>query len=483
MKNISMGILLVMAIECGLMSAQTLSGNSTVAPPIAAVKTNIPYLDAKPIFEALPKDLLPSELRAQTPAGLESAWPAWVARRDVTIRARLERGDEDSIVNFLLFGTTFTKLPRATERDLLELAGRPSRAASPFVGRIEDLAAGIASPGTNERMQFARQVVEGKGINPGTAAGKNQVRHYLDESLMRVSAELVSDSRAIRSAMLRNDPRAELLETATLFRDRGLSSDTSIDIDFAIERALEAIKAKGMLGAGRVRRVAIVGPGLDFTDKREGYDFYPPQTIQPFAVIDSLIRLGLAKPDGLRMTTFDLSQRVNQHLEAARQRARAGSAYTLALPRNMDLPWTPSLVSYWERFGDGIGEEARPIAAPPSAGSVQVRAVRVRPAVVMSTIPQDLNIVLQRLEPLAADERFDLIIATNVLIYYDAFEGSLAVANVANMLRPGGFFLSNNAFLELPTTPIGSVGYTDVFYTQLPGIGQTGDRLVWYRRQ
>ena len=34
-------------------------------------------------------------------------------------------------------------------------------------------------------------------------------------------------------------------------------------------------------------------------------------------------------------------------------------------------------------------------------------------------------------------ERFDLIIATNVLVYYDVFEQSLALANLATMMRRG----------------------------------------------
>ena len=72
---------------------------------------------------------------------------------------------------------------------------------------------------------------------------------------------------------------------------------------------------------------------------------------------------------------------------------------------------------------------------------------------------------------------------TNILIYYDVFEQSLALANIAKMLRPGGFFLSNERLFELPASPIGSVGSTDVNYMELPGIGQAGDRIVWYRRQ
>src|SRR5471032_1667049 len=110
----------------------------------------------------------------------------------------------------------------------------------------------------------------------------------------------------------------------------------------------------GVLGS-RVRRVAIVGPGLDFTDKYEGYDFYPQQTIQPFAVIDSLMRLVVTAADDFRMTTFDLSPRINQHIEAARQRARAGNPYVLQLPRDAAHTWSAGLVDYWKQVGDHIG--------------------------------------------------------------------------------------------------------------------------------
>jgi hypothetical protein len=471
MRTLSTSVLLAIAIEFHLVSAPR-------PQPVAAVKTNIQYVDARPILETLREDLLPAELRALTAAERESAWPGWVSRHDRTIRARLERGDEESVVNFLLFGTTFTKLARATERDLAQLAGQPGGVPGLIIRRIEDFIAGIGSPGTNERLQFARQIVERQGIDPATAAGRNDTRRYFNDSLMRFSKEIAS-----LSERRLNDPSVELPEKLTRFRDRGLSSDTSIFADFGIEKGLEAIKAAGLLGPGSVRRVAIVGPGLDFADKHEGHDFYPQQTIQPFAVIDSLIRLGLATPDQLRMATFDLSPRINHHLEAARERARANNAYAIELPRSMEPPWTQSLVSYWERFGDRIGEEVKAVAVPPSAGSVRVRAVRVRPSVVLSIVPQDVNIVLQRLEPLAADEQFDLIVATNLLLYYDVFEQSLALANVAKMLRPGGLFLTNNGIIELPATPVEWVGDTDVTYFRLPGIGDTIDRLFWYRRK
>ncbi len=59
-----------------------------------------------------------------------------------------------------------------------------------------------------------------------------------------------------------------------------------------------------------------------------------------------------------------------------------------------------------------------------------------------------MNIVFQRL-PLAPEERFDLIIGTNIFLYYGGFEQSLARANVAAMLKPGGYLLSND---KLPDT-------------------------------
>jgi hypothetical protein len=383
-----------------------------------------------------------------------------VTHEDAKIRARVERGDEDSIINLLRFGVTFTTLPRITSHSDL----------SPQIvrGRIADMIAAIAAPGTNERLQFVRNFVRRKGIDPLAGQGKDKLTRYLLDALERSLA----DTEGFFSVK-------QPVDGLTLFRDRGLSSDTSILPNYAIEEALGALRSNGMVSVDTVRCVAIVGPGLDFTDRREGYDFYPEQTIQPFAVIDSLIRLGLAAPD-LRVTTFDLSARINQHLEAARQHARTEGPYILHLPR--DIAWTAGLSTYWARLGDMIGEDVKPVATPPNvARNIQLRAVSIRPEVVLSIVPQDLNIVLQRLEPLGDGDRFDLIIATNILLYYGVFEQWLALANVAKMLRPGGVFLSNNPVLELSAISMRGVGYTDVVY--FTERRRPGDRLFWYQRQ
>jgi predicted TPR repeat methyltransferase len=101
--------------------------------------------------------------------------------------------------------------------------------------------------------------------------------------------------------------------------------------------------------------------------------------------------------------------------------------------------------------------------------------VRIQPAVVASVAPRDLNIVVDRL-PLRDDERFDLIVATNVLVYYDLFEQALAAANIAAMLRPGGVFVTNTAVL--PTPPLrATASYLRVAHT-----AERYDEIFWYQR-
>ena len=447
--------------------------------PEPAIK-NIPYADARVVMEVLRPDLLPAELQA--PAAREAAWPGWVARRDRAIRARLAQGDDDAVVNFLLYGATFTGAPRPTPEQVARLAREDSALPEVLAVRIGDFIDGLAAPAANERLRFARSVVVRNGFEPDTDAGRETLQGFLAAEVRRAPAETIRISDALNAALARNDPDAVLIDQ-TAFRDRGLSSDTSLLIDFAVEEALRATQDRGLLAAGGVRRVGIVGPGLDFTDKDEGYDFYPQQTIQPFAVIDSLVELGLAPRAGPSVTAFDLNPRIIRHLEAARERAAAGEPYVLALPRNLDLPWNGPLVRYWERLGAAIGDAAGDLDAPPGAGNVRVRAVHVQPSVVLSIAAADLNIVLQRLEPLPPGELFDLIVATDILVYYDVFEQSLALANVAAMLRPGGVFITNTTVVPLPGMPIALAGQTRVGFMPVPGRGEVHDVVASYRRR
>lgn len=433
----------------------------------------MPYDAAAPIFAALRENLWPAELRGKTPADIERAWPSWVSSHDAAIRARVAGGEEDSVVHFLFFGTSFTTAPRITSRELAALALAPNANVDSLRARIDALVEAAARPRPDERLQVVREVLSRAGIDLSNVTAKVRARQFLE---MR--------ARALAGAGLqRLEAMADAAGgSANMFRDRGLSSDTTLATNLGIDRALAELVATGRLRRGDVRRVAIVGPGLDFVDKQFGYDFYPPQTIQPFAVVDSLVRAGLATGP-VAVTAFDLSPRVNAHLVAARAKSDAGMAYTVVLPRDVDQAWSPQLIEYWTKFGQTIGDEGKALPPPGNAGHVQVRSVAIRPSVVGQVSARDLDVVLDRLQSVSGGERFDAVIATNVLLYYDVFEQSLALVNVAAMLRPGGVLLSNTRLVELPGVPMTEAGHTDVVYTRLPGIGNTGDRVFWYVRQ
>lgn len=463
------------AILIGALST-AVSGVLAQAPPPAAAALRpgdlvrpIPYRDVKPILEVLRADLVPPALRTALREGdAELAWTDWAVRHDRDIRARVARGDEDSVLNLVLYGTTFTSLQRVTERDL---AGMADGGGAPdvLVRRIGALAAALAVPGADPRLRFAAAVAARHSIDPRTPGGQQALRRWLDDGIARV----VDEYR--RHAAITHDPTTSQSGRSTLFSDRGLASDTTIFPAFGLEQTLDALKSKALLDPGSVRNVAVVGPGLDFVDKREGHDFYPPQTVQPFAVIDSLRRLGLAA-SAVQVTTLDLSPRVNEHLEAMRAGARSGTDYVMQLPRD-EAParWTPFLIAYWESGGDRIGDTVP--AIPAAVPGVRNRAIRVRPEVVESIVPRELNIVVERLDR-GAQTRFDLLIATNVLIYYDVFDQLLALVNAAAMLRTGGFLLTNTPLPLIGSTPIELLGYTEVGYTDRP----EGDRFFWYRK-
>ena len=233
-----------------------------------------------------------------------------------------------------------------------------------------------------------------------------------------------------------------------LFEDRGISLDTNLWPDFLIDQHLASMLRKGLLGPGSVHRVAVVGPGLDFANKEMGNDFYPRQTIQPFAVLDSLVRLGLSNPASVELYTLDISSEVNFHIARARKNAAAGRAYVVQLPWNtaarMTDEYRQSFTEYWEKLGSSIGESVPPIAVPAAAAAeTETRAVKIRPAVVLRITPLDTNIVIER-PARAAQSGFDLIIGTNIFVYFGEFEQALARLNMALMLNPGAFALSND---------------------------------------
>jgi SAM-dependent methyltransferase len=410
-----------------------------------------PYASVKAILAAEP-DRLPTDLKNAD----EAKWLAWSRREDKAIRARLAQGDLDSMVNLLLYGTSFTKQPRIRMEALAEASK-----SGVLRARADDLVAGIRNTGGNERLVFVQHLLRDQGIDPDSP----EATKFLYDNLLRVIKE-----RKELAERARKVAPVSLLDRSSLFDDRGLSLDTAILPDFSIEQTLRALKQRGVLREGQIARVAVVGPGLDFADKNEdsAFDYYPQQSVQPFALLDSLLRLGLAKSNAVSLSVLDISPRVIEHLAQARERARKNRAYAIQLPRDVARPWPADLVTYWRSLGDQIGSPVAPIHPPEIFPGLETRAVEVRPEVVLACEPLDLDIILERL-----DRAFDLIVATNIFLYYDPFEQSLALDNAGAMLKPGGLLLTNDS---LPVIPSSSMRLGGVIKASL-------DALGWYQRQ
>ena len=460
-----------------LIGAEVL-GAASAAGPARFVR----FSEARPILTEL-AGRLPSDLNTLTPAQIETAWPRWIERRDGEIRARLEQGDEDTIVNWLLFGTTFTSRPRAVlgavesgttgDRELVL-----RRTIELVSARVDDLLTALATPGGDERRLSARALLQRKGLRFATAADRDAARMYLRAAIIRVASEQDQIDQEL-GVTSNSNPMTEFIARSRLFRTRGLSLDTSLIPNYSVQQALAAMKARGLIEPGSVRRLAIVGPGLDFADKEVGLDFYPPQTVQPFAVLDSLRRLGLSPAAGdPEIELLDISPRIIDHVTRARARAARNIGYTLNLPLPRSTPWLPEVRAYWQTFGDQIGApvQMRPSAA--IAELAELRSVRARAAAVQRMSVSNVNIVTQRLD----GEPFDLVIATNVFIYYDVLEQALAMSNVEAMLKPGAFLLANVSAPDLRSITIRPVDTTTTLYTRrLAANENVLDFLVWYK--
>ena len=463
-------------------AAESVDPAGGVGPENPGPTKFITLADARPLLAAL-GETVPAEVRGLTGSDADARWSAWRKERDAAIRRRIATGDEDSVVNLMLYGTRFTRWPRATPAAVAASASA-ARLEDVMDGRVADLAAAIESPGADERLRFVRGVVERNGIAI-EAASRDATRRYLIELRSRV---LSDNERYVRrlAAVALADPSQQRAAQATLYRDRGLSSDTSLRVDFALEQVLTTLRDRGELKGHPVERVAVVGPGLDFVDKAQGYDFYPVQTIQPFAVADSLRRLGAtARP---RVTTLDISPRVIAHLREARQRAAQGQAYRVNAVLEQDSAASrlePALVEYWRRFGDRVGSQTASEVPATYAGQVRSRTIDVRPDAVLDVTGTEFNVVLERLSSADPSSRFDMVVATNVLVYYDTFEQALAVGNMASMLREGGLLVANQpvpvpATCGLSPVLIMSVGFDRV--QSESGPQDRGDSIFVYRK-
>jgi SAM-dependent methyltransferase len=409
--------------------------------------------------QALRWDDLPAAIqRRLTAAGVEAQSFA-VFRQDHERRTleRVREGDLDALVYYALQSTAFTKDPPiepalsaktfvdGLDRDTRErfLSGNVSpvdRVPVAARRRLTALVPALRNPPPGSRLAYFRDVVPRKTGPSTTLRTSAEVETFLLDQYARAMRFLYEKEFAARQ-------RAASAEAiATLYRERGLSTDTAIEAGYLVHLGLATLRA--LEPTRRIRRVLIIGPGLDLAPRTGLLEAGPPESYQPYAVVDSLVALGLARLDDLVVIAADVNARVVDHLRGARNRnvslmlmTGVGDSDTLTLQDDYR--------SYFNGLGGSIGDA---IAAPAlrdryrglprasSRGHLR-KSLRIRREASRVIDAVSLDVATQRIE----GDPFDLVIATNVFPYLDDVPLVLALTNIAAMLAPGGVLLHNEA--------------------------------------
>jgi hypothetical protein len=281
----------------------------------------------------------------------------------------------------------------------------------------------LAAPGADARVTYFRSLVETSFPAPADREA-GLLREYLRVMRFVFEKEFVAQGSASPAGSI-----------AQLYRTRGLSTDSAVEAGFVVHLGLGIVK--GLRPAERIRRVLIVGPGLDLAPRTGLNDASPPASYQPWAVIDALVGLGLARMDDLEVVAADINPRVVAHLEQARGNP---PVLTLASDVREDerVKFTPDFAEYLTALGGAVS--GRGAVRPDRDGAGRLRKVVPVGAAAAKTLrAARLDVVTERL----TGPPFDLVIATNILPYFDDRQLALAICNIAAMTRSGGVFLHN----------------------------------------
>ena len=395
---------------------------------LAAASQRIAWSDVAPLRPHL-------ETRGIRTADAFAAYVDRVARENT---ARVREGDLDHLVFYLLQSTRFTALrpvePALSARELVEsldaqartefLAhGRAARPQVPeLVGRrARDLLKALDSPGGDHRLEYFRQLA----------------REALPTDHDRLAALLREYIRVMRFVYVKEFVAERGTDqVAGLYRSRGLSTDTAVEAGYLVYLGLGAVKAVDP--DRRIRRVLIVGPGLDLAPRTGLREETPPESYQPWTVLDALLALRIASLGEIEVVAADINPRVVSHL----QRARRGPP-VLTLETEIETDERVTLADEYREYFAGLGKALgrTDAAADPSNGAAKAlrKTVHVSNDAAAAVRAVALDVVTARLP----DARFDLAIATNIFPYFDDVQLSLALSNIAAMLVPGGVLLHN----------------------------------------
>ena len=319
----------------------------------------------------------------------------WLAAIPRATAQRVGDGEWDHVVHYALQSRRFTGLamvnPGESARQWKQLGRIPDDAAA-------RLRAFVAAPARVARHAAMRAMV--------------QDAEHLRREYSRAMGFLYEKEWASREL----EGAARRTFVAGLYQQRGYSTDTDVTAGYGVHTGLGVLA--GLRPGSKIRRVLLVGPGLDWAPRMDLEENAPPQSLQPFALADSLIRMGLAAADDLRIDCVDVNPRVVTHLNAF----AAGK-------RSLWLRETPG-DDEWRSYFLALGK---------AAGTRRGGEVVVSAGVAKGVRAWPMNVLTQRVR----GGGYDLAVATNVLLYFSDRELGLALANMGHAVRAGGHLLHN----------------------------------------
>ena len=429
------------------------------------------------------------------------SFAAYVERVHQINAGRVREGDLDHLVYYLLQSTRVTPLPSiepaTSAKQLVDTLDPNEREV--FLARSRVTASRVPTP-VRARVSALLRAVDSSDRDPRLTYFRGLVHATFPDHRDREAAIIAEYVRVMRfvyeKEFVAQRSTAGPAAVAELYRTRGFSTDTAIEAGYLVYLGLGIVKS--LEPERRIRRVLIVGPGLDLAPRTALLEGGPPESYQPWAVMDALLGLGLSRADDLEIVGADINPRVVEHLRRSHL-----NPPTLTLMSGIQETEAVTLAheyrDYFAQLGRAIGKvEAgtAPIradtarATPIRAGPLR-KTVRVGPAAARALGADTLDIVTDRLD----GPPFDLVVATNVLPYFDDVQLVLAMSNVAAMLAPGGVFLHNEArpFLGDVTAALGlpfeqsrHVVIASVRGPLRPGPGQAPAPLfdsVWLHRK
>ncbi|MDQ6699480.1 MAG: hypothetical protein M3Z36_04775, partial [Acidobacteriota bacterium] len=288
------------------------------------------------------RDLPEAVQRALAHSGLGAAtFSQYIEKLDRETVRRLREGEHDHLIFYILQSQTFTKRPRIepalSAKALVERLSAGERAcylADPPCdvpgdrippdarARLDDFGMALRKPSNDERLNYFRDLA---------LPGLDLQSEYLRAMRFLYTKEFVLNGQT--SAV------------SALYAQRGHSTDATLAANYAVWNALSVLR--GIKPDAQLNRVLIVGPGLDLAPRTRLVDSTPPQSYQPFAVMDALIGLGFARSADLGIRCYDINPRVIRFLRAFSQDPRLFFTTEAG---------DPEYEAYARKAGSSIGE-------------------------------------------------------------------------------------------------------------------------------